>query len=126
MAASSGSRTDTAAESRWSTPRPVTSLPASPPGRTLTASATGHSQGATAWATTATCGDCGGHRVTHRSNAWVVLLLGVLLSACSATGATPSPLASPSLQSTASPTPTLVPTASPTPSGPPPGGVYAA
>jgi len=64
--------------------------------------------------------------VTHRSNAWVVLLLGLLLSACSAAG--PSILASPSLLSTASPTPTLVPTASPSPSptGPPPGGVYAA
>jgi YVTN family beta-propeller protein len=64
--------------------------------------------------------------VTRRWNAWGVLLLGGLFSACSETGATPSPLASPSLQSTASPTPTLVPTASPTPSGPPPGGVYAA
>ncbi|HLA65721.1 MAG TPA: YncE family protein [Candidatus Saccharimonadales bacterium] len=64
--------------------------------------------------------------MTHRSNAWVVLLLGLLLSACSAAG--PSILASPSLLSTASPTPTLVPTASPSPSptGPPPGGVYAA
>jgi YVTN family beta-propeller protein len=64
--------------------------------------------------------------VTHRSNAWVVLLLGLLLSACAA--GTPSILASPSLLSTASPTPTLVPTTSPSasPTGPPRGGVYAA
>src|SRR5438552_1622939 len=127
MALSCGSRTDTAAGSRSSTPGPASYWRRLSLGPIPTASATGPSRGATAWATTATCGDFGGHRVSHRWNLWSVLLLGLVLSACRATAA-PSTLTSPSLESTASPTPSLVPTVSPSasPSGPPRGGVYAA